>query len=209
MTDCTDWKPVCKHGQPCGYSCISSAFRCESSLSDSAQLLLGNLVALGGALSSHSGALFSHTDASGRTWFCKRFSSIESSSVQKEHDAYIAAAKLGMERMLVKPKFIDLGKGAVMAVWPMLEGEPLRSKVARDGRKSLSELQMQQLAIARQFDDAIRNPDRNMGNVWVMPDGRLRLIDHDAAFSAAYSREAAHASSMSFDEAKRIHMLET
>lgn len=197
----SDWQPTCARGQACGYSCISSAFACQDSLSPEAQNLLSGLVALSGALSSHSGALYKHTDANGRTWFCKRFSSIESGSVQKEHDAYVAAVGLGLERMLVKPRFIDLGKGAVMAVWPMLEGEPLRAKVARDGRKSLSEAQLDQLAIARQFDELVRNPDRNMGNVWVMPDGRLRLIDHDAAFSSAYSREAAHASAMTYDEA--------
>lgn len=197
-----DWKPECRYGQPCGYSCISNSFVCQDGLSPEATSLLSQLVAISGALSSHSGSLFKHTDTNGKSWFCKRFSSIESSSVQKEHNAYIAAAQLGIERMLVKPKFIDLGKGSVMAVWPMLEGEPLRSKVAREGRKSLTEAQLDQLAVARLFDEAIRNPDRNMGNVWVLPDGRLRLIDHDAAFSSAYSSELPHASNMTLDEAK-------
>lgn len=203
-----DCKRDCSVGYACGDTCISRTFVCYDSLSNEATVVAKSLIAFSKlAMSSHTGQLYKYIDSNGKTWFAKKFLSIESSAWQNELKSYQYAVKLGIQGMLVKPKLVELGKGKMLLLWPMLEGQTLRDFLGKGGK--LSDSQRSQLAAARQFDDAIRNADRNQGNVWVMPDGSIKLIDHDNTFSNMYqgSESKVHASGMTVQEAEELWRL--
>lgn len=197
----------CKQGTMCGNACISRSFACLDVLSLQGQEIAANLVSLSRtvAISSHFGSLYSYTDKSGKQWFAKKFASIETSSVEAEARAYTEAQRLGISAMLIRPKFVDLGNGKLLAVWPKVEAVTLREWLAAGNK--LTDSMRQSLAVCKQFDAVIRNADRNLGNVLVQPDGRLRLIDHDAAFSNQYNDQLAHASNMTLLEAENVWRL--
>jgi hypothetical protein len=180
------------------YSCLDSlspyAIQMASTLTSFAKTAL---------MTSHTGQLYEFKDETGKTMFAKKFLSIESSGWQNEIRAYDTAQKLGIAKMLVRPRFVDLGKGKVMAVWPKLEGQTLRDYTAAGGK--ITPRIALGLAIARQFDEAIRNPDRNAGNVWITPHGKVKLIDQDQAFGSLGVNS--HASNMTQQEAKAIWKL--
>lgn len=170
----------CQYSTPCGDACISRAFSCLDHLGEAAQLIMGNLISVAKSHNTtHSLSLFEHTDSSGQTWFVKRFMSIEADAVKAELNAFQVADKMGISSLLVRPKMLPLPGGKTMLIWPKLPGQTLRNFLARGGR--LSRAQQTVMDVAADFDKAIGNPDRNHGNVWVEPSGRIRLLDHDQA----------------------------
>lgn len=195
----------CEGGTKCGRGCISKMFQCLAELSPEASAIGQSLVALArtARMTSHTGSLYTYVDDQGKSWFAKKFDSADQKSWQSEARAYKTAQKLGISKMLVTPKFVNMGSGQVMAVWPKLEGSTLRDHLASGG-KITQDIRLG-LAIARQFDEAISNPDRNAGNVWVTPGGKIKLIDHDQAFGSIGCRT--HASNMTLKEAREVYNL--
>lgn len=170
-------------------------------LSAEAQSITSKLISLARSHSTtHSFSLFEHTDSLGRVWFVKRFMSIELDLVKAELESYQKAHKLGLGQMLVRPKVLPLPDGKTMLIWPKLKGRTLGEHLASGAK--LTSGQRLALAAARQLDEAIGNPDRNLGNVWVEPSGRIRLIDQDLAKAGAEVR--AHASGLSLQESKAL-----